>query len=100
MEQLCRLRPLRIGGLVLGVVGCEVLANGSAGEMLAYQAGQEQQRGPGPVVRDDLLCLAGRVAGNQDDVAELLTADLRGVVLEEAVLAVGTGEVEPLTLIE
>ena len=58
--------------------------------MLAHQPGQMRQCGPGPVVGHDVLCLPGGVAGDQDDVADLLaTADLGGVVLEEAVLAVG-----------
>jgi hypothetical protein len=48
-----------------------------------------------------MLRLPGGVAGDQDDVADLpATADLGGVVLQEAVLAVRAGEVELLGVIE
>ena len=72
-----------------------MLAVRGAGEVLADQPGYEQQCGPGPVVGHDVLRLPGGVAGDQDDVADLLAADPGGVVLQEAVLAVGAGEVEP-----
>ena len=66
-----------------------MLAVGGASELLAYQPGQEQQCGPRPVIGHDVLRLPGGVAGDQDDVADLpTTADLGGVVLQEAVFAV------------
>jgi hypothetical protein len=52
------------------------------------------------VVHHDVLGLPGGVAGNHPDNAEGLAADLSGVVLEEAVVAVVTGEVELLVLIQ
>src|SRR5215475_10212473 len=85
----------------LGGAGGEVLAVGGAGEVLAYQPGQQQQRAPGPVVGHDVLRLPGGVAGYQHDVAELLTtADPGGVVLQEAAIAVRAGEVELLGVVE
>src|SRR5262245_59658800 len=85
----------------LGGAGGEVLGVGGASELLDYQPGQVQQCGPGPVVGHDALRLPGGVAGDQDDVADLLTtADLGGVVLQEAVLAVRAGEGELLGVIE
>jgi hypothetical protein len=77
-----------------------VLAIAGTGEVLAYQPGQEQQRGPGPIVGHDVLRLPGGVAGDQHDVAELLIADPGGVVLEEAILAVRAGEVELLGVLQ
>ena len=68
--------------------------------MLPDQPGHEQQGGPGPVVSDDVLRLPGGVASDQDNVAELLAADPGGVVLQEAVFAVGAGEIELLVVIE
>ena len=65
-----------------------MLGVGGVDELLADQPGQVQQCGPGPVVGHDVLRLPGGVAGDQDDVADLLTAaDLGGVVLQEGVLA-------------
>jgi hypothetical protein len=56
-----------------------------------------QQCLPGPVAGQDVLRPPGGVAGDQDDVADLLTtADLDGVVLQEAVLGIGAGKVELL----
>ena len=77
-----------------------MLGQGGAGELLAHQAGQEQERGAWPVVRHDVLGLPGGVAGNQNDTADGLAADLSGVVLEEAVVADGADEVERLGLIQ
>jgi hypothetical protein len=68
--------------------------------MLAEQPGHEQQCFPGPVPGHDVLRMPGVVARNQGDVAEWLAADPGGLVLEEAVLAVRTGEVELLAVIE
>jgi hypothetical protein len=65
-----------------------LLAIWGAGELLAQQARQEQQRAAWPVTRHDLLGLPGGVAGDQDDTADGLAADLSDVVLEEAVVAV------------
>jgi hypothetical protein len=74
--------------------GSEVLALGGASKLLADQPGQVQRCGPGPVVGHDVLRLPGGVAGDQDDVADLLTtAALGRVVLQEAVLAIRAGEV-------
>src|SRR5262245_6185875 len=47
-----------------------------------------------------MLGLPGGVAGDGDDDFERLALDLRGVVLEEAVVAVVAGEVEVLELIQ
>src|SRR5262245_49607922 len=71
---------------------------GGAGELLVHQAGEEQQRVAWPVVHHDALGLPGGVAGDRDDDAEGLAFDLRGVVLEEAVVAVVAGEAEVLEL--
>ena len=89
-----------MGGPVSGLAGGEVLGIGGVGELLAHQAGQEQQRTAWPVVRHDVLGLPGGVAGDQDDTADGLAADLSGVVLEEAVVAGGADEVELLVLIQ
>jgi hypothetical protein len=51
------------------------------------------------VVHHDVLGLSCGVACDRDDDAERLTLDLRGVVLEEAVITVATCEVEVLELI-
>jgi hypothetical protein len=82
------------------LAGEEVLPVGGAGEVLAYQPGQEQQCAAGPVVAHDPLRLPGGVAGNQGDVADRLAADPGGVVLEPAVLALRAGESELLVVIE
>src|SRR5712691_732238 len=87
-------------GSVSGLAGGEVLGMGGVGELLAHQAGQQQQRAAWPVVRHDVLGLPGGVAGDQDDRADGLAADLSGVVLEEAVVADGADEVELLVLIQ
>jgi hypothetical protein len=47
-----------------------------------------------------VLGLPGGVAGDQDDAADGLAADLGGVVLKEAVVVDGAGEVELLVLIQ
>ena len=73
------------------------LAGGGANELLAQQAGQEQQRASWPVARHDVLGLPGVVAGHQDDTA---AADLSDVVLDEAVLAAGAGELVLLAIIQ
>src|SRR5262249_52586675 len=80
----------------LGLAGGEVLGIGGAGELFAHQAGQAQQRAAWPVVRHDVLGLPGGVAGDQDDTADWLAAQLCRVVLEEAVGADGADEVERL----
>src|SRR5215467_4576475 len=78
----------------------EVPARWGAREVLAYQPGQEQQRAPRPVVAHDVLRLPSVVSGDDDDVPERLAVDPRGVVLEEALVAVRTGEVELLAVIQ
>src|SRR5258707_5087907 len=83
-----------------GLAGGEVLSNGGAGELLAQQAGKKQQRAERPGTRPDMLGLPGGVASDQDDTANGLTVDLGDVVLEEAVVAVGAGELEFLVLVE
>jgi hypothetical protein len=65
-------------------------------ELVAYQAGQEQQRAARPLVRRDALGLPGGVAGDEHDAADRLAADLGGVVLEPVVVAERAGEVELL----
>jgi len=42
-----------IGSSVSGLAGGEVLGNGGPGELLAQQAGKEQQRAAWPVTRHD-----------------------------------------------
>jgi len=59
----------------------------------------EQQRAAWPVIRHDALGLPGGVAGDQDDTADGLAADLSDVVLEEAVVAVGASELVLLAVI-
>ena len=63
---------------------------GRPDQLLPDQPGQLQQRGPGSVVGHDVLRLSGRVAGNQDDVADLVVPDPCAVVLQEAAGAVRT----------
>ena len=62
--------------------------DGGAGELLADQPGQEQQRAARPVVAHDALRLPGGVVVDQGDVADRLAADPGGVILDLAVLAV------------
>src|SRR6188472_4500139 len=92
--------PAQVGRPYSGVPGEEVGGIRSPCELLAHQAGQEQQRTAWPVVRRDVLGLPGRVACDQGDTADRLAADLSGVVLEEAVVAPGASEVELLALIQ
>ena len=58
-----------IGSSVSGLAGGEVLGNRSPGELLAQQAGKEQQRAAWPVTRHDVLGLPGGVAGHDSDPA-------------------------------
>src|SRR5262249_5578575 len=88
------------GWATSGLAGGEVLAVGSAGELLAHQTGQEQQRAAWPVARHDVLGLPGGVSSDQNDTADRLAADHGRVVLEETVVAHGADEVELLGLIE
>src|ERR1700733_3140559 len=92
--------PILIRKAVSGLAGEEVLGIGGAGELLAHQVGQEQQRTAWPVVRGDVLGLPGGVPGHEDGTANRFAADLSCVVLEPAVLAVGAGEVELLGLVQ
>jgi hypothetical protein len=50
------------------------------------------------VVHHDVLGLPIGVEGNRDDNADVLAANIGGVVLEEAVVANGAGESELLVL--
>jgi hypothetical protein len=52
------------------------------------------------VVYHDVLGLPGSVEGNRDDDADVLTADLSGVVVEEAVVANRACEFELLVLLQ
>jgi hypothetical protein len=83
---------------VLGLVGEKVLGKGGASELFVHQAGEEQQRLAWPMVHHDVQGLPVGVAGHRADDAEGLALDLRGVVLEEAVVAVGPSKVEVLEL--
>src|SRR5262245_33641280 len=85
---------------VSGLSGNEVLGEGGACELLAHQASEEQHRAARPVVHHYVLGLPGSVAADRDDNAGGLAADLTGVVLEEAVIAVIAGEAELLVLIQ
>jgi len=76
-----------------------MLGDGGASELLGQQAGKEHNRAAWPVTRHDVLGLPGGVTGDQDDTADGLTVDFSDVVLEKAVVAVGAGELELLTLI-
>jgi len=89
-----------MGRSVSRLAGSEVLGIGGAGELLAQQAGQEQQRAAWPVARHDVLGLPSVVAGDQDDTADGFAADLSDVVLEEAVLAAGAGKLVLLAVIQ
>jgi hypothetical protein len=53
-----------------------------------------------PVTRHDVLGLPGGVAGDQDDTADGLAADLSDVVLEEAVIAIRPSELVLLAVIQ
>ena len=46
----------------------------ASGELLAQQAGKEQQRSARPVTRHNVLGLPGGVAGDEDDTADGLAA--------------------------
>ena len=89
-----------IGSSVSRLAGGEVPGNGGPGELLAQQAGKEQQRAAWPVTRHDVLRLPGVVAGDEDDTADGLAADLSDVVLEEAVVGVGAGVLVLLAVIQ
>jgi hypothetical protein len=73
---------------------------GGAGELLAQQAGKEQQRAAWPVTRHDVLGLSGGVEGDWDDTADGLAVDLSDVVLKETVVAVGACELMLLAIIQ
>ncbi len=47
-----------------------------------------------------MLGLSGAVAGDENHTTNRLTVDLGDVVLEEAVVAVGAGELEFLVLVQ
>jgi hypothetical protein len=53
-----------------------------------------------PVTRHDVLGLPGGVAGDEDYTADGLVADPSDAVLEEAVVAVGAGELVLLAVIQ
>src|SRR5215470_2916463 len=89
-----------MGRSVSGLAGGEALGIGGTVELLAQQAGQEQQRTAWPVARHDVLGLPGVVADDQDNTADGLAADLSDVVLEEAVLATGAGKLVLLAVIQ
>ena len=76
-----------------------MLGKGGAGELLAHQAGEQQQRAAWTVVHHDVLDHPVSVAANDDDNAAGLAVDLSGVVLQEAIVAAGTEVVEVLVLI-
>jgi hypothetical protein len=57
-----------------------VLSKGCAGEFLKHQAGEEQQRAAWSVVHNGVLGLRGGVAGNHDDNADVLAANLNGAL--------------------
>src|SRR5215470_2352844 len=88
------------GTSVSGFAGDEVPGKRGAGELLAHQAGEEEHGAAWPVVHHYVLRLPGWVAGNRHNHAGRLAADLTGVVLEEAVVAVVAGEAELLVLIQ
>src|SRR5262249_47072263 len=79
----------------------EVSGIGSAGELLARQAGQEQQRAAWPVVRGDVAGVPVRIATDKDGAGDRLATDSSDVVLDPTVLvAIGSGEVELLAVIQ
>ena len=53
-----------------GLAGEEVLGQEGAGQLLTQKAGQEQQRAAWPIVRRDVLCPPGGVAGDQVEAAD------------------------------
>jgi hypothetical protein len=73
---------------------------GGAGELLAQQAGKEQQRAAWPVTRHDVLGLSGGVEGDEDETTDGLAVGLSDVVFKEAVVAVGAGELMLLAVIQ
>jgi hypothetical protein len=77
-----------------------VLGVGRSGELLPQQAGEEHQRAERPVVDDDVLRLPVGVERDQVDGPDRCAANLGGVVLDEAVVAPGAGEVEVLTVVQ
>src|SRR5262245_27242421 len=82
------------------VAGDEEPGEWGAGERLAHQAGQEQDRAAWPVVHHDVLGLPGGVALDRDHNGGGLALDRSGVLLDEAVVAVVAGEAELLALID
>jgi hypothetical protein len=72
----------------------------SACELLAQQTGEEHHRAERPVVGCDVLRLAVGVEGDQVERTERPAANLGSVVLDEAVVALGAGEVEVLTVVQ
>ena len=52
------------------------------------------------MIDDEVLGLAGGIAGNRDDNAGGLAVDLTGVLLEKAFVAVVAGKIELLVLIQ
>jgi len=83
-----------------GMAGLFRLASETSDRSRKHPTPQEQQRTAWPVVRRDVLGLPGGVRGDQDGAAGGLAAGPSGVVLEEAIVAVGAGEVELLVLVE
>ena len=72
----------------------------AAGEFLAYQARQEQERATWTVVRRHVPGLPSSVPGNEHETADRLALHLRGVVLDSAVVAERAREVEGLVGIQ
>jgi hypothetical protein len=70
-----------VGRFVSGLAGDEVLGKGGARVLFAHQAGEEQHRAAWPVEHCEVLGLPVGVAGDRDDNAGGLAADLTGVLL-------------------
>lgn len=59
-----------------------------------------EQRAAWAIAGDDVLGFSHVIAGDQHDVSNGVPADVGDVVLQEAVLAVGTGELVRLLVVQ
>ena len=83
-----------------GLAVAEVFGDRGAGELLTQQTCKDHHRVERPVACHNMLRLAGGVTGDEDDTANGLTVNLGNVVFDEPVVAVGTGELELLVLVQ
>src|SRR6476660_1038214 len=85
---------------VRGLAVAEVFGDRGAGELLTQQTCKDHHRLEWPVASHNMLRLAGGVTGDKDDTTNRVTVNLGNVVFDEPVVAVGTGELELLMLVQ